>query len=191
VDQAYVGLIGRCFFPRDHPGKSDVAIVFGMNDPRRPARRAAELFHAGMVRKLLFTGGYNKWLGQSEAHEMARLARQDGVPEAAMLIEDQARNTDDNIKLSSRLLDDRVGLDSVASVTLVTIHYHLRRAHLAARRQFPAEVALRWTCYASLHYTSENWFDVEQGRRDVMTEISKIERYYGLTLKDLLGLQQP
>ena len=81
--------------------------------------------------------------------------------------------------------EDRWGAAGVGSVMLLTIHYHLRRAHLAARRRIPEDVALGWTCYPSLHYTSRNWFEVERGRRDVTSEIEKIERYYGLKLADL------
>ncbi|MGE0845704.1 MAG: YdcF family protein [Flavobacteriaceae bacterium] len=177
--------IGRCFFPPDRRLRADVAIVFGMSAPERPVERAVELFNAGIVRRLLFTGGYNERLGRAEADEMAVLANGQGVPAEAILIEDRARNTEENIELSCRLLEDRWGAAGVGSVMLLTIHYHLRRAHLAARRRIPEDVALGWTCYPSLHYTSRNWFEVERGRRDVTSEIEKIERYYGLKLADL------
>lgn len=178
--------ISRCFFPPDRRIPADVAIVFGMNMPQRPVDRAVELFHAGTIRRLLFTGGYNQRLGAVEAHEMARLARESGVPAEAILIEDSALNTEQNIDYSWRLLQQRFGPNGIGSVMLLTIHYHIRRAHLAARKRLPAELAVCWTCYDSLHYTPQNWFDVERGRRDVMAEIEKIERYYGVTLHQLL-----
>lgn len=178
--------LSRCFFPPDRREPADVAIVFGMSVPRRPVERAAELFHAGLVPKLLFSGGYNPRLGRPEAHEMAELAQAQGIPAEAILIEDKALNTQENIEFSHRLLEDRLGRGGVGSVMLLTIHYHLRRACLAARRRFPADVGLCWTCYASRYYTSDNWFEVERGRRDVMAEIRKIEGYYGLALDDLL-----
>lgn len=181
-----ISLISRCFFPPDNPGPADVGIVFGMNDPRRPARQAIELFHAGAVRRLLFTGGHNDRLGTSEARAMARLAQEGGVPPDAILIEDQARNTDENVRFSKRLLERRFGAGGVDSAMLLTIHYHLRRALLAAGRQFSPRVALRWTCYASLHYDSQTWFEVERGRRDVLSESRKIEQYYGIPLAELL-----
>lgn len=178
--------IGRFFFPPDRRAPADMAIVFGMNSPELPVACALEVFHAGLVRLLLFTGGHNERLGRAEAHEMAELARRDGIPDDAILIEDQARNTEENIRFSRRLLEDRLGPGAVRSVMLLTIHYHLRRARLAARRHFPADVDLSWTCYPSRHYTSRNWFEVEKGRRDVKAEIDKIRRYYGMTLDDLM-----
>lgn len=119
---------------------------------------------------------------------MAELARGRGVPAEAILIEDQARNTSENIRFSYALLERSLGLASLRSVMLLTIHYHLRRAFLAARSRFPPEIGLLWACYASLYYTADNWSEVERGRRDVMAEIQKIKSYYGLTLSDLLRL---
>lgn len=186
MNDADIEKISRCFFPPDHRTPADVAIVFGMNMPRRPVDRAVELFRAGTVRRLLFTGGYNERLGAVEAHEMARLAQQAGVPAAAILIEDRALNTEQNIDYSWQLLQQQFGSNGIRSIMLLTIHYHIRRACLAARACLPAELAIRWTCYTSLHYTAHNWFDVERGRRDVMAEIEKIERYYGVKLAPLL-----
>jgi uncharacterized SAM-binding protein YcdF (DUF218 family) len=180
-----VEAVSRCFFPPDSQERADIAIVFGMSAPVRPVGLAVDLFHAGMVPRLLFTGGYNKRLGCVEALEMARLASESGVPADAILVEDKALNTEENVEFSYRILEDRLGFGSVRSIMLLTIHYHLRRAHIAARRRFPPEVVLNWKCYGSLYYTPTNWFAVERGRQDVATEIGKIEHYYGLTLDDL------
>lgn len=182
-----IDALSRCFFPPDCRKRADVAIIFGMSAPHRPVELAVDIFDAGLTPKLLFTGGFNQRLGCPEAHVMAELAQQRGVPAEAILIEDEALNTEENVRFSHRLLEDRLGPGSFGSAMLVTIQYHLRRACLAARRQFPVDVDLCWTCYESLHYTSDNWFEVERGRRDVMTEIGKIEAYYGLTPDDLLG----
>ncbi|MBZ9676650.1 YdcF family protein [Mesorhizobium sp. ES1-1] len=178
-------LITQCFFPSDSQANADVAIVFGMSNPARPLARAVELFEARMVRALLLTGGYNEKLRAVEAHEMARLARQRGVPADAILVEDRAVNTEQNVAFAWDMLQSRFGRGAIGSVMLLTIHYHMRRAYLAARRRLPADVALHWACYPSIHYSSENWFDVEQGRRDVESEIAKIERYYSLSLPEI------
>lgn len=181
-----VALLSRCFFPPERQARADVAIVFGMSAPERPVARAVEIFRAGLADSLLFTGGHNPRLGQAEALEMARLAREQGVPREAILVEDQALHTEQNVEFSFRLLQDRLGVPGgIGSIMILTIQYHLRRAHLAARRRFPGETGLSWSCYPSRHYTAENWFEVAQGRRDVTAEIDKIERYYGLTPGDL------
>ncbi|MGN6464700.1 MAG: YdcF family protein [Rhizobiaceae bacterium] len=185
MDFMDIDAVSRCFFPPDCQDQADIAIVFGMSAPTRPVSLAVDLFHSGRVPKLLFTGGYNKRLGCIEAIEMARLASESGVPADAILIEDKALNTEENVEFSYRILKDLLGFGGVRKIMLLTIHYHLRRAHIAARHRFPPEVALYWKCYGSLYYTSANWFAVERGRQDVVTEIGKIEHYYGLTLDDL------
>ncbi len=157
-----------------------------MSDPERPVDCAVEVFKAGLVDRLLFTGGYNSRLGRAEAHAMSDLALQRGVPAEAILIEDQARHTDENIRLSYRLMKERMEPDQIGSVMLMTIQYHLRRAQIAASRCFGADVDLSWKSYPSLHYTASNWFEAPRGRDDISAEIDKIQRYYGLTLDDLL-----
>ncbi len=186
MNQEEIDSISRCFFPPDRLIQADVAIVFGMNDPGRPVDRAAELFHSGMIRRLVFTGGYNKRLERAEADVMATLAAARGIPADAILIEDRALNTDENIEFSYRLLMERLRSDIVGSIMLLTIRYHLRRACIAARRHFPAKTAIGWTCYESRHYNSANWFEAAHGCRDVITEIQKIDRYYGLTFAEIM-----
>jgi uncharacterized SAM-binding protein YcdF (DUF218 family) len=180
-----IELINRCFFPADHLIKADVAIVFGMNDPKRPGERAAELYHQGVARRLLFTGGYNSRVGASEAHHMARNVLASGVPPDAILVEDEAKNTDENVRLSKILLEKKIGLDNVRSVILLTIHYHFRRAYIAMRRHFPPNVMIGWASYPSCHYRSDGWSEAERGQQNILSEIEKIERYYGLTLSDI------
>ena len=161
-----IGTIGPCFFPPDNRIRADVAIVFGMNDPTRPAQYAAKLWHNGTVARLLFTGGHNPKLGATEAGEMARLAFAAGVPANAVLVEDKARNTDENACFSARLLAEATGKDEPgppSRVLLLTIHYHLRRAYIAARRWLPPQTQLGWACYPSLHYTSTDWWQVARG----------------------------
>ena len=189
MNQFDTGALGRCFFPPDRAGMPDVVIVFGMSAPHRPVERAASLFHAGRVPLLLFSGGYNPRLGRPEAHAMADLALAQGIPAQAILIEDRARNTQENIEFSHHLLEQRFGPAGPHGVMLLTIHYHLRRACLAARSRLPAEIDLCWTCYPSHYYTADNWFAVERGRHDVMSELRKIESYYDLAPADLLRLE--
>lgn len=183
-----IGLVSHYFFPPDNRIRADVAIVFGMNDPVRPAQHAAELWHHGTVSRLLFTGGYNPKLGATEAGEMACLALAAGVPATAVLVEDKARNTDENARFSARLLAEMAGEDDPGppdTVLLLTIHFHLLRACIAARRWLPRQTRLGWACYPSLHYTAADWWRVPRGREDALSEIDKISRYYGLSLDDI------
>ena len=180
-------LIGRCLFLEDNMIEADVAIVFGMNEWQRPVERAIDLYQSSKARFLLFTGGFNHNFGACEAVAMSDFARKAGLPDRAILVESRAAHTEENILFSKKILDSHPDLCNIRSVTLVTIHYHLRRAIMAARRHFPASVELGWTTYPSRHYSASDWYKSARGRSNAHSEIEKIDRYYAVSLTDLAG----
>ena len=92
-------------------------------------RHAARLYKEGGIRLLVPTGG----LGEhppSEAVVMARILREEGVPESDVLLEDRARNTWDSARLVAGMAD-KLG---VKSVVVVTDPVHCVRTVAAFRR---------------------------------------------------------
>jgi uncharacterized SAM-binding protein YcdF (DUF218 family) len=92
-------------------------------------RHAARLYKEGGIRLLVPTGG----LGEhppSEALVMARILREEGVPESDVLQEDRARNTWDSAQLVAGMAD-KLG---VKSVVVVTDPVHCVRTVAAFRR---------------------------------------------------------
>jgi uncharacterized SAM-binding protein YcdF (DUF218 family) len=85
---------------------------------------------------------------------------------------------------SRELLDASIGLAELRSILLVTIHYHIRRAIIAARRHFPSSIEIGWVCYPSRHYSSSNWRYSAHGREHVRSEVSKIEKYYAVSVHE-------
>ena len=108
---------------------------------------------------------------------MADAAVGAGIPASAILIEDQATNTSENLAFARRLLEKAGGLDKVTSVLLVAIEYHMRRVLMTAERMMPDRIALGTAAYPSAFYTSADWHGSERGRRDVASEIEKIRLY--------------
>ncbi|EBA10449.1 YdcF family protein [Sagittula stellata] len=96
---------------------------------RRRAAHAAGLYRSGAVDALLATGGA-LWGGPSEAEVIARLCAEAGVPETALVLEEAARNTRENIALSLPLLARM----EARRVVIVTDRAHAPRARLVARR---------------------------------------------------------
>jgi uncharacterized SAM-binding protein YcdF (DUF218 family) len=176
--------VGEYIFAPDYLLDADVAIVLGMSDWRRPVMRAVELYQEGRVRRLLFTGGYNSKIEATEATEMAAVALASRVPEADILVEPRATHTDQNMTFSRELIESSIGFAELRSILLVTIHYHIRRAIIAARRQFPSSVEIGWVCYPSRHYSSTNWRYSAHGREHVRSEVSKIEKYYAVSVHE-------
>lgn len=90
----------------------------------------ADLFAHGFAPRILFSGGDASIIGSGpkEAIEMKRLARRLGVPEEAILIEDQSRTTYESAVATKRLLGQ-------ASILLVTSANHIPRALGLFRKQ--------------------------------------------------------
>ena len=92
------------------PKKSDCIIGFGCYN-EDVARRAAQLYHQKLAPLILFTGGLGRntssmWT-ESEASRFARIAMAEGVPEKAILTEEESTNSGENLIFSRRILAER------------------------------------------------------------------------------------
>lgn len=88
---------------------------------------ALALYKTGKVRHLLLSGGSGRMLGRvsPEADVAAAYLRQVGVPDSAILVENNSRNTYENARYSKAVLDS---LLPNAPCLLITSAWHLRRA---------------------------------------------------------------
>lgn len=87
----------------------DLALVFGSHD-EHVAIRAAELYKAGLCKRILFTGGYGRitrglW-NAPEAEHLSGVAVENGVPEACVFRECRSSNTGENIRFSKEFMRD-------------------------------------------------------------------------------------
>jgi len=115
------------------PGKAPAAVVLGAgveiddtpteNSARRVVR-AVQLYHQGLVPRVLFSTGNRSPGGVSEAAAMARFAETLGVPREAILLEEGSRTTWENALYSARILRDR----GIGRIILVTDPLHMRRS---------------------------------------------------------------
>lgn len=85
------------------------------------------LYRSGRVRCIIISGGSGSLAptARTEAAELATLLRLAGVPPAALLLEDQSRNTRENALFTKRLL---AAHPEIQSLVLVTSAFHQRRA---------------------------------------------------------------
>ncbi len=102
--------------------------------------RAAALYFAGRAPKILVTGG--AYEGRvSEAQGMAKVLRQKGVPDQAIVLEKESRNTYENALFTERLLKNLPH----SKLLLVTSALHMPRALATFQRlnmpAIPAGVA--------------------------------------------------
>jgi uncharacterized SAM-binding protein YcdF (DUF218 family) len=118
----------------DHARPSDVIIFLGGgmerdNQPGPPmirrADHAANLWHQGIAPYIICTGGTPGWATRSEADGCAELLQARGVPSEAIVLESQARSTEENAEYSKQIMESRGWRMAV----LVSDGYHMLRAH--------------------------------------------------------------
>lgn len=85
------------------------------------------LYRAGRVRRIIISGGSGavNAVAHTEASDLATLLRLAGVPNSAIVQEDQSRNTRENALFTQKLVATRPELDTLI---LVTSAFHQRRA---------------------------------------------------------------
>ncbi len=118
--------------------KADVIIGFGSYNTEVP-RRAAELYHAKYADVIVFTGKLGKgtkgvW-NRTEAETFRDIAVDCGVPESAILVENRATNTGENIAFTRELLSEAgIHVDKIIAVHKA---YMTRRIYAALKKQWP------------------------------------------------------
>ncbi|HEY2063819.1 MAG TPA: YdcF family protein [Amycolatopsis sp.] len=116
----------------------DVGIGLGSHD-LGVATYSAELYHQGYFPRIVFTGANApttvERFPRGEAVHYRERALELGVPDEAILVEPEARNTGDNITFTRRLLESR-GVE-VGSVILVSRPYQQRRAYATCKKLWP------------------------------------------------------
>ena len=116
---------------------SQVILAMGCHD-LRVAVQAARLWHEGWAPLVVASGGKGKvteaW-AETEARAFARVLREHGVPDDALLLEETATNTGENITATRGLLAAR-GIP-VRRGILVAKPYMTRRSLATAERRWP------------------------------------------------------
>lgn len=136
VDQ-HAKLIWDYMLVHDELKPADMIICLGSHD-LNVARRAAELYNKKLASKILITGGRGKITAnndQTEANAFAAIMYAAGVPENAVMIEDQSTNTGENARFSKDFVKDIYS--DIATAILVTKPYMQRRAKATFAQFWP------------------------------------------------------
>lgn len=141
----------------NHPEKADCIVVFagGVGESGKAGQGyeervdyAVKLFKQGHAGYLIFSSGYKFVF--NEAAVMKYLAMSLGVPEARIILEENAGNTYLNVKFTKEILDKR----NWRKVLLVSSPYHMRRVSLVAGRLAPG-ITFIYTPIQSRFYEHE------------------------------------
>ena len=107
-----VAILGRVLWDYLRIGapleRCEAIVAFGGHD-LRVADWAAQLWLDGWAPKLVLSGGLGYYTSkiwkEPEAHKFRRIAIERGVNADAILVEDQSRNSGDNVALTRKLLE--------------------------------------------------------------------------------------
>ncbi len=188
--------IGRRAYAAIQSGLSDVAEVallrgwdyLAKEDPLRPAdlifvfggpgedrvQAAIALHREGYAPKILFTGQKASYMNDvqvSEAEYYADIARKAGIPDTALILETQARNTPENAVNSVRILKEQ-GC-APATIILVTLPYHMLRSYHTLKTVTDWNPVLICRPTAS-PYTRTTYFHDPKGWMYVFSEYMKL-----------------
>lgn len=118
--------------------KSDCILALGSHD-LRVAERAAELYLRGFAPLVIMSGGLGNFTkemwSEKEADKFAKVAIQKGVPEGAILIENNSTNTGENILFTQKLLEEK-NLHP-QSFIVVQKPYMERRSYATFKKHWP------------------------------------------------------
>ena len=166
-------------FLEDNPEKADVIFVPGGNYPDS-ARKAARLYAQGYAPLVLPSGRYPKPVGafrdpegknrKTEWEYLRDILIHEGVPEQAILKEDQATFTWENAIYSRRLLESMQL--HVKKAIIACQAYHARRCRMYYQEQFP-DVELLVCPIVTKVITRDSWY-LDADKIDVV--LGEVER---------------
>jgi uncharacterized SAM-binding protein YcdF (DUF218 family) len=140
-------------------GQPVALVLFGTNQAA-PARIAAERYHGGTAPLVIATGGVNRHNGIIESREFARQLTEAGIPADAIRVEDQSKDTWQNVELSLPYLREALAMG--LRLAVVTKWYHLRAVYCLATL---LPEAPRSTPSRGSRYTQTRWSRERTGRR--------------------------
>jgi len=162
------------------PAAADAIVVFagGVGESgqagggyQERVKQAIDLYKAGYAPHIVLSSGFV--YSFHEAEVMRALALDQGVPAGAVLLEQQAASTHENVVFVKKLLDDR----GWTRILLVSSPYNMRRAVLAWRRAAPAVSVVPTPPSQSQFYEHDRGATLQQ-IRGILWEYAAILEYW-------------
>jgi uncharacterized SAM-binding protein YcdF (DUF218 family) len=170
--------ITRFLFLQNEPRPVDFAFVLG-SPTLSSVEPAIALYKRGFTSKIVISGkGPATAAAGSEAEMFRAHAVRSGVCASDVLIEDQATNTLENFRFSHAVVEKHLGWATVHAVSISGKPFHMRRALMTARAQWPSHLQLiMLPSDAPDDPPAGTWWQTEAGRRFVLNELRAIGTY--------------
>lgn len=194
----YFKEISDFIFLEDVPQKADIIFVPG-NGHAAPSERAAQLYRDGLAPLVLPSGRYaigsNGFVGQvsggrryegsflTEWAFMRHVLMKNGVPESAILREDEATYTYQNA-INSRARTDAEGL-TISRAIICCMPVHARRAKMYYQTLYP-DAELLVCPAAGAAVTRGSWTQSEAGIDAVLGELERCGGQFHAIFREVL-----
>lgn len=168
---------------QDSIEKADILFVFGAKSTFR-IEKAIDLFNRGYAPKILISGHGPFYEGKVELPEADRLAQftiENGIPEEAIIIENESITVPDNVKRSLNLLE-KINI-SHKKIILVNSPFSQRRgwAHFQKMSPDGTEFIRINTDKVSPQFSKDGWYKDIDGIKVVLKE------FFGLRVSELIN----
>lgn len=159
--------------------RCEAIVAFGGHD-LRVADWAAQLWLDGWAPKLVLSGGLGYYTSkvwrEPEAHKFRRIAIERGVDADAILVEDQSRNSGENVALTRKLLETSGVL--LRQAICVQKPYLERRVQLTLQRQWPGcDFLLSSPPIPYDEYARPDIIDFDRLVNELVGQVDRVERY--------------
>ena len=133
--------------------------------------QAVALYKGGHAPRVIFSSGFVFTLREAEV--MKAVAVDNGIPPEAILLEEHAANTFENVAFTNRILSEH----GWRRVLLVSSPYHMRRAMLTWRHTAP-DIAVTPTPVPQSEFYASNWGASFDQIRGIVHEYAAIAAYW-------------
>lgn len=175
-------LIDRLLFDglQDAGQSADCALVLGsINAASSRIPTAARAYHDGRTKLLVMCGGAvhpaNSPLPEALLMRDAALCL--GVPDTAIVTETTSQNTVENVLCGMVAMQQRLWLNNVHHVLLITASFHMRRSLCIARYLLPSHIEVLPCPADDGHTRRDTWMNSNRGIQRVKTEALNLSLY--------------
>lgn len=158
------------------PDHADIAMVFGTRFPA-PAHIAAGLYHQGVARYILLTGGENRVSGFNEAEAHLAILLDHKIPTGQIIVENHSTNTLENVLFARDLLMKKFSVKNITRIIVLAKWYHCRRAIMTLTKHFPPGIRYFAYGYEPPGAPLTGWHNKPESRKRVLKEYNNIPIY--------------
>ncbi len=169
----------NCAHIKDLGDKGEIALLLGTRPElsKERALAAAKLYHSGRVQFIVPSGGVRwEFEGEtmSEAEFMSKILIEEGVPKDAIILENEAKTTKENMIYGTLQINRKTKFYNVDTIIIVTTLVHMNRSLALAKAFMPRKV--KFSPYPSYpEQSTDEWLKSEHGKNLLDNELSLLK----------------